>query len=109
MGVYPSKQVQTLHLEINGREDTRLNILSAPLGAFLLSILPMQAILGIDVTTTLLAITTPLFIQIPQPYHTSAGRTTFWQDFASGFATSLLGAALLSCTTRRIQSFPAAY
>src|SRR5215208_4891477 len=44
-----------------------LNIVSAPLGAFLLSSLPMQGILSIDVGTALLAISILLFIQIPQP------------------------------------------
>ena len=44
-----------------------LNILSAPLGAYLLAVLPMQGILGIDVGTALLAITILLFIPIPQP------------------------------------------
>jgi MFS transporter, DHA3 family, macrolide efflux protein len=62
-----------------------MNILSAPLGAFLLSFLPMPAILGIDVGTALLAITILLFIQIPQPQRAASVQSTFWQDFASGF------------------------
>jgi MFS transporter, DHA3 family, macrolide efflux protein len=62
-----------------------LNILSAPLGAFLLSVLPMQGILGIDMGTALLAITVLLFIQIPQPERSSKTQATFWQDFAAGF------------------------
>src|SRR5215207_6954279 len=44
-----------------------LNIVSAPLGAYLLSVLPMQGILGIDVATALLAMSILLFVQIPQP------------------------------------------
>ena len=44
-----------------------LNILSAPLGAFLLAILPMQGILAIDVSTALIAVAILFFIHIPQP------------------------------------------
>ncbi len=62
-----------------------INILSAPLGAFLLSILPMQGILGIDIGTALLAIGILLFIQIPQPERGSETLATFWQDFKAGF------------------------
>jgi DHA3 family macrolide efflux protein-like MFS transporter len=62
-----------------------LNILSAPLGAYLLSVMPMQGILGIDVTTAIVAITIVLFTRIPQPERTSSTPSTFWQDFAAGF------------------------
>jgi MFS transporter, DHA3 family, macrolide efflux protein len=62
-----------------------LNIISAPLGAYLLSVLPMQGILGIDVGTALLAITILLFIPIPQPERSAKTPLTFWQDFQAGF------------------------
>ena len=62
-----------------------LNIISAPLGAYLLSRIPMQGILGIDIGTALLAIFILLFIRIPQPERTSAAPSTFWQDFLAGF------------------------
>ena len=62
-----------------------LNIISAPLGAFLLSALPMQGILGIDVGTALFAITILLFIRIPQPEGKGRVPATFWQDFRAGF------------------------
>lgn len=62
-----------------------LNIVSAPLGAYLLSVLPMQGILSIDVGTALLAITILFFIRIPQPERGSTAQATFWQDFAAGF------------------------
>jgi DHA3 family macrolide efflux protein-like MFS transporter len=62
-----------------------LNIISAPLGAYLLSVLPMQGILGIDVGTALLAIAILLFVQIPQPEGRAQGPATFWQDFRAGF------------------------
>ena len=62
-----------------------LNIISAPLGAFLISIMPMQGILGIDIGTALIAITILLFIQIPQPEKSAQTQSTFWQDFVAGF------------------------
>src|SRR5690349_18200153 len=62
-----------------------LNIISAPLGAYLLSVIPMQAILGIDVGTALFAITILLFLRIPQPERSAKTPGTFWQDFAAGF------------------------
>jgi DHA3 family macrolide efflux protein-like MFS transporter len=62
-----------------------LNIISAPLGAFLLAILPMQGILAIDITTALLAVSILFFIRIPQPERGSQHQGTFWQDFAAGF------------------------
>jgi DHA3 family macrolide efflux protein-like MFS transporter len=62
-----------------------LNIISAPLGAYLIAIMPMQGILGIDIGTALFAITLLLFIQIPQPERSAQTPSTFWQDFAAGF------------------------
>ena len=68
-----------------------LNIVSAPLGALLLSMLPLQGILVIDVVTALFAVLPLLFIQIPQPERIERGRVqrtdqaTIWQDFVAGF------------------------
>jgi DHA3 family macrolide efflux protein-like MFS transporter len=62
-----------------------LSIIAAPLGAYLLSVLPMQGILSIDVVTATIAITILLFIQIPQPIRKDGVPSTFWQDFAEGF------------------------
>jgi len=63
-----------------------LNIISAPLGAFLLAVLPMQGILSIDITTALIAISIVTFTQIPQPETTDQKTpSTFWQDFTAGF------------------------
>ena len=62
-----------------------LNIISAPLGAYLISIMPMQGILGIDIVTALIAITILVFISIPQPEKSMQTQSTFWQDFAAGF------------------------
>lgn len=62
-----------------------LNIISAPLGAFLLSVLPMQGILSIDMSTALLAVGILIFIHIPQPERSEQTSSTFWQDFTAGF------------------------
>ncbi|MCI0551440.1 MAG: MFS transporter, partial [Anaerolineae bacterium] len=62
-----------------------LNIISAPLGALLIAIVPMQGILGIDIGTALIAITILLFIRIPQPEKSTQTQSTFWQDFTAGF------------------------
>jgi len=72
-----------------------LNIISAPLGAFLFAILPMQGILSIDVGTALIAITILLFFRIPQPERGAAAKATFWQDFAAGFRYILAWRGLL--------------
>ncbi|MBL8061806.1 MAG: MFS transporter [Anaerolineales bacterium] len=62
-----------------------LNIISAPLGAFLLAVLPMQGILAIDVSTALIAVSIVFLSQIPQPEKSTDNPSTFWQDFAAGF------------------------
>jgi DHA3 family macrolide efflux protein-like MFS transporter len=72
-----------------------LNIISAPLGAFLYAVLPMQGILSIDVGTAALAIIILLFFQIPQPERGESAEATFWQDFAAGFRYILAWRGLL--------------
>jgi DHA3 family macrolide efflux protein-like MFS transporter len=76
-------RIQGLNQTLNGG----LNIFSAPLGAFLLTFLPMQGILAIDVITALVAITPLLFFSIPQPVRqdSAAGKPTMWQDMVEGF------------------------
>ena len=77
-------RVQGLNQMLNGG----LAILSAPLGALLLEILPMQGILAIDVVTALVAVTCLFFVAIPQPERKLAvgqGPTTVWQDMVFGF------------------------
>lgn len=66
-----------------------LNIVAAPLGALLLGILPMQAIMLIDVVTAAFAILPLLVISIPEVAHheetsPSESPPTFWEDFRSG-------------------------
>lgn len=47
-----------------------MNIFSAPLAALLIAVLPISAVLLIDIGTALLAVTVLLFIAIPQPVRT---------------------------------------
>ena len=66
-----------------------LRIVAAPLGALLLSLIPIQAILMIDVGTALFAILPMALIRIPEVTRKQAGmqagdRSSFWQEFVSG-------------------------
>jgi DHA3 family macrolide efflux protein-like MFS transporter len=80
-------RIQGLNQMLNGG----LNVVSAPLGALLLGILPIQGVLMIDVGTALLAILPLCFIQVPQPERLAGGKRsegaqgTIWQDFQAGF------------------------
>jgi len=64
-------------------------IVTPPLGALLLRLLPIHAILGIDVGTAMLAIAPLLFIAIPQPATadravTARGPLAVWADLREG-------------------------
>lgn len=66
-----------------------LNIVAAPLGALLVSVLPVQGILAIDVVTALVAIGTLAIVMVPQPNRApqAAGETawqSFWGDLSEG-------------------------
>ena len=64
-----------------------LNIVAAPLAALLLSLMPLQAIMGLDVVTALFAIVPLFFIRVPQPQKdTAVAETSFWSDMKSGLA-----------------------
>jgi MFS transporter, DHA3 family, macrolide efflux protein len=67
-----------------------MNIASAPLGALLLELLPMQSILAIDFGTALLAILPLTFIAVPQPQASPGGevtgKTSVWQDLKGGLS-----------------------
>ena len=84
-----------------------MSIISAPLGAFLLAVLPMQGILAIDVSTALLAISIVFFIKIPQPQRNENEASTFWQDFAAGFRFIFAwrGLVILLCLVMVINFF----
>jgi DHA3 family macrolide efflux protein-like MFS transporter len=65
-----------------------LGIVAAPVGALLLSVLPMDRLLMIDVGTAVFAIVPLFFIHVPQPparknTH-STNKQTFWQDMREG-------------------------
>jgi len=66
-----------------------LSLFSAPLGALLLLLLPMQGILAIDVGTALLAVTTLLFTAIPElPRRIQVEgekKPSLWQDLRAGY------------------------
>jgi DHA3 family macrolide efflux protein-like MFS transporter len=67
-----------------------LSIFSAPLGALLLELLPMQGVLAVDVFTAILAVGSILFIAIPQPERKVLAegekRPSLWQDTRAGFS-----------------------
>lgn len=79
-------RIQGLNQMLNGG----LNVISAPLGALLLGILPIQGVLLIDVGTALLAILPLCSIQVPQPERLTKGKNSeaagsaIWQDFQAG-------------------------
>jgi DHA3 family macrolide efflux protein-like MFS transporter len=75
-------RIQGLNQMLNGG----LNVVSAPLGALLLSALPLQGIMAIDVSTALLAILPLCFLPVPQPGRgeRESGRAGFWRDFRAG-------------------------
>jgi DHA3 family macrolide efflux protein-like MFS transporter len=69
-----------------------LNILSPPLGAFLMSVLPLYGIMALDVATAAFAIVPLFFVHIPQPPRSEApaaereDKPSLWQDVREGFA-----------------------
>jgi DHA3 family macrolide efflux protein-like MFS transporter len=79
------------------------NILSPPLGAFLMQLVPLQAILAIDVGTAVLAIVPLFFIRIPQPQRLvtedtqgRSKRPSVWRDLREGFEYVLEWPGLLT-------------
>jgi MFS transporter, DHA3 family, macrolide efflux protein len=67
-----------------------MNIISPPLGALLLSVLPLGKVLAVDVVTAGLAVAPLLFVTIPQPERSApnaaqgAGRASVWADLRAG-------------------------
>ncbi len=64
-----------------------VSIMSPPLGALLLKVLPLHTIMGIDVATAAFAIVPLFFARIPQPKQTEAatGKPSLWTDVREGF------------------------
>lgn len=74
------------------------NIVTPPLGAILLSLLPMHWILGIDVATAAVAVGPLLFIAIPQPQSApaaGAARPSVLREMREGFRYVLAWPGLL--------------
>lgn len=65
-----------------------INIVSAPLGAFLLALFPMAGVMLIDVGTALLAIVPLVFIRVPRPPRAvpvaSAAANSIWSEMIAG-------------------------
>ncbi len=64
-----------------------MNIVAPPVGALLLSVLPLQGVLAIDIGTAALAIAPLFFISIPQPKRkppTAERKPSLWQDVREG-------------------------
>lgn len=66
-----------------------LNIVAAPMGALLMSVLQFYQVVAVDVVTAAIAITPLLFIHIPQPVHEDAGNmitpARLLKDIREGF------------------------
>jgi DHA3 family macrolide efflux protein-like MFS transporter len=67
-----------------------LGVVAPPLGAILLSLLPLQGIMGIDVATAMIAIVSLFFVTIPQPRRAAPAsgvaepQASVWADFRAG-------------------------
>jgi len=84
-----------------------VTVFAPPLGALLISLLPTQGVLAVDIGTAVLAVVPLLFINIPQPQRQidlangTAEQTSYWQDLGEGFRyvvrwPGLLGLILLA-------------
>jgi len=84
-----------------------VNIISPPLGALLIGLLPMQGVLATDVITAILAVSILVVVAIPQPprqlaqANGTARKTSYWQDLREGWTyliswPGLLAVALLA-------------
>ena len=79
-------RVQGFNQMLNGG----LNIVSAPLGALLLQLMPIQGVLLVDLVTAAIAIATVAIVHVPQPRHEApteddASRGQYWRDLRAGF------------------------
>jgi DHA3 family macrolide efflux protein-like MFS transporter len=90
-------RIQGLNQTIGGG----LLMVSAPLGALLIALLPMQGILAIDIVTAVLAIVPLIFIAIPQPERgpvTTAKQSSLFTDMKAGLQYMLGWKGLLIFT-----------
>jgi DHA3 family macrolide efflux protein-like MFS transporter len=89
-------RIQGLNQILNGG----LSIASAPIGALVISLLPMQGVLMIDVVTAILAVSTIVLVRIPQPlrdasHETSAASSAYLSDLRDGLRYMLNWRGLL--------------
>ena len=90
------------------------NILAPVLAAVLLNYIGIAGILAIDICTFSVAISTLLFVHIPQPPITEEGRKSrgnFWKESIYGFhyifeRPSLLGLLIIFFTVNLVVTFP---
>ena len=79
-----------------------INIFAPPLGALLISLLPTEQVLVVDIGTAALAVIPLFFIPIPQPprqvalANGSAQKTSYWHDLRAGFVYVAKWPGLLS-------------
>jgi DHA3 family macrolide efflux protein-like MFS transporter len=93
MSASTSLMVPEAHLSrvagINQAVNGALNIVSPPLGALLITVLPLHGVMAIDVLTAAFAITPLFFVAIPQPKRRAAAagaaKPTLWADMREGF------------------------
>lgn len=77
-------RISGLNQALNGA----MNIVAPPLGALLLGLLPMYAVLSVDIITAAMAVVPLFFIFIPQPVAkvaADAGVRGVWMDIRSGW------------------------
>lgn len=82
-----------------------VSIAAPPTGAFLIGVLPTEAVLLIDVATAAPAVAPLLFVRIPSPPRQGGGEakaTTYFQDLRAGYSyiagwPGLLAVMLLAC------------
>lgn len=79
-----------------------LNIVSAPLGALLMSLLAFYQVVAVDVVTAIVAVTLLFFIKVPQPKRSDAGEMItprrLVKDIGEGFGYMKLHKGLLYLT-----------
>jgi DHA3 family macrolide efflux protein-like MFS transporter len=81
-------RIAGLNQTLNGA----MGIISPPLAALLLGLLPLHSVMAIDIGTAALAVLPLLFVAIPQPVRTltvasgesAAAHPSMWADFAAG-------------------------
>jgi DHA3 family macrolide efflux protein-like MFS transporter len=87
------------------------NIAMPALGALLLALVPLSAILAIDVSTAILAIAPLVFVRIPQPTRSLPGesRSSVWSDLHEGvrFVWNWRGIAILIAIVSLLHFFAA--